>query len=60
LDANQSVKQIQWRWLKGHAGHPLNERCDQMAQAEIARLRQQFTPAQLATHLAEFRQTNQG
>jgi ribonuclease HI len=22
---------VEWRWLKGHAGHPLNERADQLA-----------------------------
>ncbi|MDR0582708.1 MAG: ribonuclease HI [Prevotellaceae bacterium] len=25
--------QVQFHWLKGHAGHPLNERCDQLAVA---------------------------
>ena len=25
--------QVQLHWLKGHAGHPLNERCDQLATA---------------------------
>ena len=23
--------QIQWEWIKGHDGHPENERCDQLA-----------------------------
>jgi len=23
--------QIQWHWIKGHGGHPENERCDQLA-----------------------------
>lgn len=26
--------QITYVWVKGHAGHPYNERCDEMAQAE--------------------------
>ena len=26
-------------WIKGHAGHPQNERCDQMAVREAARFR---------------------
>jgi ribonuclease HI len=30
---------IRWHWLKGHAGHPENERCDELARNEIARLR---------------------
>ncbi|TKB45765.1 ribonuclease HI [Thalassotalea mangrovi] len=23
--------QIQWKWVKGHSGHPENERCDELA-----------------------------
>jgi ribonuclease HI len=26
--------EIEYVWVKGHAGHPYNERCDSMAQAE--------------------------
>ncbi|MBP0963050.1 MAG: ribonuclease HI, partial [Oscillospiraceae bacterium] len=26
-------------WVKGHAGHPENERCDRMAVAEYEKLR---------------------
>lgn len=29
--------QITYVWVKGHAGHPYNERCDEMAQFESAR-----------------------
>ena len=25
---------VKFRWVKGHAGHPLNERCDQLANGE--------------------------
>ena len=28
---------ITYVWVKGHAGHPYNERCDKMAQAESAK-----------------------
>jgi ribonuclease HI len=31
LDAVQSRHQIQWRWVKGHAGHAGNERADALA-----------------------------
>lgn len=31
LDAACSQHQITWRWVKGHAGHPGNERADQLA-----------------------------
>ena len=26
---------VQWKWVKGHAGHAENERCDQLARAGI-------------------------
>ena len=26
---------IEWKWVKGHAGHPENERCDYLATNEI-------------------------
>ncbi len=28
------MHQVNFVWVKGHAGHPYNERCDEMAQAE--------------------------
>lgn len=34
LDAATQPHQIDWQWIKGHAGHPLNERCDELASAE--------------------------
>lgn len=54
LDALAGMHRVRWRWLKGHAGHALNERCDQLAGAEIARLRKAFTRDQLAAKLAVF------
>ena len=27
---------VYWRWVRGHAGNPLNERCDELVQREIA------------------------
>jgi len=32
--------QIQWIWIKGHHGHPENERCDQLARDAIKNCRQ--------------------
>ncbi|MFZ4858492.1 MAG: ribonuclease HI [Desulfuromonadaceae bacterium] len=32
LSKSHSVK---WHWVKGHAGHPENERCDQLAREGI-------------------------
>ncbi|NLC23981.1 MAG: ribonuclease HI [Oxalobacter sp.] len=31
LDDAQSTHDIEWRWVKGHAGHPENERADELA-----------------------------
>ncbi len=39
LDAAAAPHLVEWLWVKGHAGHPENERCDELARAAIARLR---------------------
>ncbi|MBR5346228.1 MAG: ribonuclease HI, partial [Deltaproteobacteria bacterium] len=26
---------VEWHWVRGHAGHPENERCDQLAREAI-------------------------
>lgn len=31
LDAEVARHQIEWLWVKGHSGHPENERCDELA-----------------------------
>ena len=31
LDVARGVHQVSWRWVKGHAGHAENERCDALA-----------------------------
>jgi ribonuclease HI len=33
LDAAQARHQVRWEWIKGHAGHPGNERADELARA---------------------------
>ena len=39
LDALCARHAVEWRWLKGHAGHPLNERADALARAAVAAAR---------------------
>ena len=39
LDKARAPHQIDWRWVKGHAGHPENERADELARAAIAAMR---------------------
>jgi ribonuclease HI len=41
LLAAAAPHRIEWQWVKGHAGHPDNERADQLANAAIADLRAQ-------------------
>ncbi|GGO73191.1 ribonuclease H [Bowmanella pacifica] len=31
LDSLVSKHKVHWHWVKGHAGHPENERCDELA-----------------------------
>ena len=37
LDAARQRHEVRWHWVKGHAGHEMNERADQLAVAAIAR-----------------------
>lgn len=38
LDQLASQHQIEWRWVKGHAGHPENERADALANLGVAQI----------------------
>ena len=33
LDTAQARHRVTWEWVKGHAGHPENERADELARA---------------------------
>jgi ribonuclease HI len=36
LDAAQARHKVTWEWIKGHAGHPENERADELAREGMA------------------------
>ena len=36
LDEAQARHHVTWEWVKGHAGHPENERADELARAGMA------------------------
>ncbi|MGF1501523.1 MAG: ribonuclease HI [Paracoccaceae bacterium] len=44
LDAAEARHRVTWEWVKGHAGHPQNERADALARAEIKALRGSDAP----------------
>jgi ribonuclease HI len=37
IDELSQKHDIKWEWVRGHAGHPENERCDELARMEIVR-----------------------
>jgi ribonuclease HI len=54
LDSAAQRHRIVWRWLKGHAGHPDNERCDQLAREAMEHFCKQLSPDELSRALKEF------
>lgn len=39
LDAARARHDVKWHWVKGHAGHALNERADQLANRGIEEMK---------------------
>ncbi len=39
LDAARARHEVDWRWVKGHAGHPMNERADALARRGLIEAR---------------------
>lgn len=39
LEQALSGHDIAWHWIKGHSGHPENERCDELARLAITQMR---------------------
>jgi len=40
LDAARARHEVKWHWVKGHAGHPLNERADLLARTGLKAVRE--------------------
>jgi ribonuclease HI len=40
LETAMAPHRVEWLWVKGHSGHPENERVDALARAEVKRLRE--------------------
>lgn len=56
LDELSSKHNVTWRWLKGHAGHVENERCDTLAVEQITFLRSSCKPGDLKEALRQFQE----
>jgi ribonuclease HI len=39
LDEQVKIHKVSWHWVKGHAGHPENERADALAVAEVQKIK---------------------
>ena len=57
LDAACARHHVTWGWLKGHAGHADNERCDVLAGAAIQAIRRKHSAGELKAALAAFKAT---
>jgi len=60
LDSLAGAQEITWHWLKGHAGHRWNERCDELAAKKMDELRRGHSREELRKALADFRATGSG
>jgi ribonuclease HI len=40
LDALSQLHTIRWKWVRGHAGHPENERADALANQGVLQVQQ--------------------
>ncbi len=45
LDEAQERHDVTWEWVKGHAGHPENEKADELARAGMAPFKPKKAPA---------------
>ncbi len=51
-----SGHKVSWKWVKGHSGHPDNERCDQLAASEIQKVVTSKTSTELQASLEAFQE----
>ncbi len=47
-DAEAAKHRIEWIWVKGHAGHAENERCDELARQGVDAARKAGKPVEFS------------
>jgi ribonuclease HI len=57
LDKLSTKHKVSWKWVKGHAGNPDNEKCDELARNEISKLRKRFTRAQISAMVDDYKKS---
>jgi ribonuclease HI len=60
LDAIAAQHTIHWHWVRGHSGQPGNERCHQLAQVEMEKIKKQFAPEELRRRVEDFKASRSG
>lgn len=62
IDAAAARHNVRWDWVKGHAGHPQNERCDELARTAASgsdlAVDEGFETVQIWVNWPEFRFTD--
>jgi ribonuclease HI len=53
LDVLAARHEVRWHWVKGHAGHPENERADALANRGVESLRQGRDPSKPASPVVD-------
>lgn len=53
LDKLCRIHDIKWQWVKGHAGHPENERCDELAREAACKWVKDHLPEEENTQAAK-------
>jgi ribonuclease HI len=54
LDAARDRHTVRWHWVRGHAGHPKNERCDVLATTQARHYRSTHTKAERTAAMDRF------
>ena len=54
LDEIASKHRVEWHWVRGHAGHPANERCDLLSVEAAQKIEAGSTPREREQALEQF------